>query len=79
MSSPFQKLFSKKKAKLISLRAGMLVPESGSKLQKAIDNDNVGGVDGGGLSNREVRQANREYKRSVRKYNRKNDTNLDVK
>ena len=73
MSSPFQKLFSRKKAELIKPRTGMLVPRDGTKLQKAIDSDNTN------LSNKEVREANREYKKSVRKYNRKNDTSLAPK
>jgi len=73
MSSPFQKLFSRKKAELIKPETGMLVPRDGTKLQKAIHSDHDN------LSNKEIREANREYKKSVRKYNRKNDTNLAKK
>ena len=73
MSSPFQKLFSRKKAELIKPETGMLVPRDGTKLQKAIHSDHDN------LSDKEIREANREYKKSVRKYNRKNDTNLAKK
>ncbi len=54
-----------------SLQTGMLVPPDGSKLQRAIDDGNLKN-----LSTKERRQAQREYNKSVRKYNRENDTNL---
>ncbi len=73
-SSPFMaKSPLGKKPELIKPKTGMLVPPDGSKLQKAIDNSNVD------LSNKEIRQANREYKKTVRKYNRKNNTSLAPK